>query len=203
MKKLIPLFLFLIGLQFQVFADSPITSTDFWKAYDSEKIVKYASQRKGLNKKIAKYLMKKNKPIAVKAAVINALSWDIEGKSLDAEFKVYLANKHKTSTDQLSLDELRGDELMCLGYMMVMSDYFNPGPSIPVLQAAVDKLPNSLTAHMILALAEAQAAFDNDWCRVYQVVAEVQANKNLDQDLNLEAVDIIMEYINLYKNDCK
>lgn len=205
MKKFLLLPLFLLTLPFSSFADSPITSTDFWKAYKDVKIVQYARDTKKLDKKIAKYLLKKRKPLAIKAAVINALSWDIEGKSLDAEFGEYLAKKYKTVPILLEFeyDKMPAGELMALGYMTVMSDYFDPAPSIPILKAAVEKVPESRTANMMLALAESQAAFDSDWCKVYQVVEKVRSDTELNDDLKPEAVNIIMEYIDLYKADCK
>lgn len=56
-----------------VFADSPITSTDFYRAYTDVSIVKTAKEKGVMDKEIANYLHSSKNPIDVKAAVINAL----------------------------------------------------------------------------------------------------------------------------------
>lgn len=53
---------------------------------------------------------------------------------------------------------------------------------------------------MVSALIDAQINLDgNDWSKVYTVVANVVKDKTLKRDMKQEAIDIIMEYIDLYK----
>ncbi len=67
------LFSFLF-LSLAVFADSPITSTDFYEAYFDVDMVKNAKDSGVLNNEIAGFLASPVKPLDQKAAVVNALS---------------------------------------------------------------------------------------------------------------------------------
>lgn len=71
------------------YADSPITSTDFSDAYLDIEIVKKAKAEGILNLEVAKYLSSPTNPIDIKAAVINALSWKLEGKPMQICFLNY------------------------------------------------------------------------------------------------------------------
>ncbi len=58
------------------FADSPVTSTDFYTAYlDIEEVAK-ASEMTYIDEETALYLSDSENPIDVKAAVINAIGWE-------------------------------------------------------------------------------------------------------------------------------
>ena len=58
-KHIIGLLLFLL-LTIPALADSPLTSTPFYKAYSDEKIVQKAAEE-GLNKKVLKFLVNEKK----------------------------------------------------------------------------------------------------------------------------------------------
>ena len=51
---------------------------------------------------------------------------------------------------------------------------------------------------MISALIDAQIYLDSDWSMVYKVVADVLHDGSLHLDMRQEAIDNIMDYINLY-----
>lgn len=56
---------------------------------------------------------------------------------------------------------------------------------------------------MICSLIEAQKALDSDWCTVYSIMDDVRKNESLKKDIKPEAVEIIFNYIDLYKDYCK
>ena len=74
-------------------ADSPITSTDFYKAYLSVPEVESARASGIINKQIANFLLNPEHTIDKKAAIINALSWDLNGKVNAILFNKYLYKK--------------------------------------------------------------------------------------------------------------
>jgi hypothetical protein len=71
-------------------ADSPITSTPFSEAYQDYEIVQKAQKAGILDLEMAQYLSSRSAPIDVKAAVINALSWKIEGKQNATLYRYFL-----------------------------------------------------------------------------------------------------------------
>ena len=181
------------------YAESPITSTPFSDAYDDIEIVTKAKTDGIVGFEIARYLCSSKIPIDVKAAIINALSWDVNGKKNAELFSYYLGLKYRKSVLDLSMEQLTADELFCLGYLSVMDDYFRPENAIPILKMVREQKPKSFTVAIILALTQAQNFMNKDLKKVWQVVNEVIENKKLEQDLRPEAKKIILDYMVLYK----
>ncbi|MCX7921521.1 MAG: DUF5050 domain-containing protein [Clostridia bacterium] len=199
MKKLLLALVLLacfFALSIAAYADSPITSTPFSEAYMDVDIVKEAKESKIMTPKIAQYLASQTNPIDVKAAVINALGWDTDGKNNAAYFSEYL---YKKSVKDLDLDTLEGDILFCLGYLTVMDDYFSPEKALPILEKAQVKLKDNFTVSIITSLVKAQTYMHTgEWYSVWKVTEEVLNNKALKSDLRPEALTIIIDYMGLY-----
>ncbi|WP_146242273.1 hypothetical protein [Acaryochloris thomasi] len=184
-------------------ADSPITSTNFSEAYQSYDIVKRAKETGTLDLEMAEYLSSPSTPIDIKAALINALSWNIEGKRNAMQYRQYLGLTYNQPMEELRLDQLSDDELFSLGYLTVMDDYFKPEKAQPYLEAAQQRKPKSYTVAMVNALTQAQAALDSDRCQVWRVTEKVVNNSTLDQDLKPAAQKIILDYMRVYEESCR
>jgi hypothetical protein len=197
-------------------ADSPITSTDFYTVYMDQEIVERAASRNVLDGEIAAYLIDPANPIDVKAAAINALGWKFEGRNNSELFTWYLAAQRGTPLAEFSYDTLDPGELFSLAYLTVLDDYFNPAPAVPMILAANrghaeqsgQRKPNkketggSLTIALVQSLIQGQAAMDGDWCEIWRATERVLDNDSLQQDMRPAAVDIIVEYMSLYRDDC-
>jgi len=206
MKKILQV-VFLLNVLFMfsavTHADSPITATDFYKAYMDVKMVERAHLEGVMGLEIAEFLTSPENPIDAKAAVINALSWRFEGKSNAELYAYYLALLYHVSVAELDTEFLSADEIFCIGYLTAMDDYFHPEKALPILEEAHKVMKESFTVSIILALARGQKAMDYDWCEVWQLTEEVLKNKELRQDLRPEAIKMIMDYMILYKEYCK
>ena len=186
-------------------ADSPITSTDFHKAYMDIPMVVKAAQSDGiLTKEMAAFLSSNNNPIDQKAAIINALSWDIEGKNNSSLYFEFLAQKYYgAKIDSFTLEPFTGDEVFCLGYLRAMDDYFNVLDALDIFDMAWAANDTSYTVSMIYAIVEAQDAMDYDWCEVWLLVEDVLLDDMLVMDMRKEAVTIILDYIQPYEKHCE
>lgn len=178
-------------------ADSPITSTPFSDAYLDYPAVRVAKVSGVMTPQLADYL-KSSAPLDVKAAVINGLSWQYEGKH---NADIYCDMRYRRAPEALQLDRLTGDELLVLGYLLVMDDYFKPARALPALELAVRKLPESFTAAMLLALVQCQAGLSGDWALMWPRIQSVLDNETLNGDMRLGAVRIITDYMRLYEGD--
>jgi hypothetical protein len=185
-----------------LFADSPITSTSFYSAYAEYDIVNKAHEVGVINESIANYLLCDTVAIDVKAAIINALSWNFDGKQNASLLMPYIQKKYKVSGD-INFKKLSADDVFCLGYLTIMDNYFQPDKALKLLTIARDKKPKSYTINIILALVEAQKAMDTDFCRVFKICEEVRTNYSLTQDMKMDALNIIFGYIADYKEYCK
>lgn len=206
MKRII-LSLLLLGCSTFIFADSPITSTNFYTAYLHHKLVKEAKESGELSTAMAEFLSstEKEDSIQLKVALINALSWDIGGKENSDLYWAFLEKKY--GDKKLPTDKLTGDELLCMSYLKIMDDYHSTKEPLRLVSIALNKNPESYTYQMIAALIRAQNAFLNGvypygWCQVFEFVSEVDQNKELTADFKQEATDIIFDYINIYEEYC-
>ena len=84
----------LIFISVPTFADSPLTSTEFYKSYLDVSFVKEASQSKGIiSKMMLEYLDDDKNPLDTKLAIINALRWNRKGNQNSKLFLNYVMKK--------------------------------------------------------------------------------------------------------------
>ncbi len=181
-------------------ADSPITSTPFHEAYGDIEMIALAARSGQLDLKMAEWLSSDEVPLDQKAALVNALSWDINGKDNAQRYRGYLALKY--GRDTLDLQLLSAGELMVLGYLSVMDNYREPERGIAYLTAAQGREPRSYTMAIVRGLILAQMQFGGDWCALWTNVAEVELDRSLIRDLRPQARHIIFDYMHLYRQYC-
>lgn len=201
LKKYFYLLIFLINSQLIV-AQSPLTNINFYKIYNDFGVVSYAEMKGYLDDKIAESLVNPKLATDVKAAIINALSFDILGKDNAERFKKFLNIRYNIQNIDQNLDTLTADELFCLGYLHVMDDYFVPETGFPYFDKAIEKNPQSFTIHVIYAIAMAQQLFLYDKCRAWNIVNETLSNNELKDLMLPEATEMIHTFMKVYAEDC-
>lgn len=191
-------------LHFQVRSDSPLTSTDFWLAYQDVGIIIKAQNANGLlNDELCAYLIDEKNPIDIKMAVINCLSWSIEGKRNSVYFLKYVYKYTPFKNEKKFKSNGKDYILLCYAYLKAMDNYFNVYEALEWAKLACDKNKNkSFTFAIIRSLIEAQIQLDINWCNVFIVVKKVIDDKKLERDIRQKAIDIIWEYISLYQGSC-
>ncbi len=178
-------------------ADSPITSTPFASSYEDYGIVRDALESGVMTEEIAEYLADEENPLDVKAAVVNGLGWDVEGKANAALFVEMCFPGAQGAPDPA---DLKGSEAFVVGYLTVMDDYNAPENALPYLERASEELPESFTVAMVHALTAAQAGFAevDDWPNLWAMVESVIDDESLNGDMRLGALRVIVEYMSLY-----
>jgi DNA-binding phage protein len=179
------------------YSDSPLTSTDIYKAYDDIDMVRIAKKEGKITNDIADFLSSDTNSLDTKAAVVNALGWSINGTNNADLYCIYTYDR---SLNNLNIKDLKPDELFCIGYMQALDDYFHPKKALPYLKAALEENDKSFTVAIILALTRAQSIMDGgDWCKMWAMTYKVLDNKYLVRDLRESAIKIIKDYMILYK----
>lgn len=90
-------------LSFNTYADSPLTSIEFWELSESKLVLKIGKKqgKKRLNKKGINFLLDSNQTTFDKIALVNAISWEYDSKIKNAPIflkaleKFYLKNLKK------------------------------------------------------------------------------------------------------------
>lgn len=182
-------------------ADSPLTSTHFYKAYSDLEIVQKAEAGNGiLSGEFLDFLMETHS-VDVKVAVINALGWDISGKNNARLLRSALSRKYGSYSS--IMQDGKADELICLAYLQALDDYFHVANAVTISGKALAKAPNSYTVRIIAALIKAQQAMDTDWCQAYKLMDKVRQDTSLQQDMREEATAIIFNYMDSYAAYCE
>lgn len=186
-------------------ADSPLTSTDFAAAYADHPMVMMAKNIADppdteVPSELLNFLADDSQPIDVRLAVVNQIGWNIDGKTSGEQLKQCLLMKHKVKTERQLAKKLDAGTLAVYAYAKAMSDYFNVRQARRLAHKAVRKnQSHSYSVAMASALIDAQHYLDANVKKVYPAVNRVNRNKKLKHDMRQQAVDIIMEYINIYK----
>lgn len=183
-----------------LFADSPLTSTNFSKVYKDSEIIQLASKTEGkLTIELMDYLSNNKNPIELKIALINALGWSFDGQNNSIMFYDYLKEKSKLE----DINQANADILICYAYLKALDNYFDVEDAIIYAKKAKSKNEKSYTINIICALIEAQKAMDTDWCEVYNLTNNVRINNTLNQDIKEDSISTIFDYMDIYKDNCK
>lgn len=194
--------LFCFGLAKSTLADSPLTSTDFYKAYLDIEMVKRASETHVMDEEMAGFLSSPDNRVDIKAAVVNALSWEEQAAGNTAFYLEYLLKSHQQDSEANLVERLSADELLCLGYLKALADYFHPENAIPLLKQAKVQNPGSFTTALILTLVEAEIAMNSDWCKVWRLTETVLNDSQLEWEMRPEAAGIVEDYLMNYREYC-
>ena len=198
-RSILLIFKFVIISSLTVRADSPLTSTPFHDKYTDIDIVLKAEQTGVMNQEFADYLHDRSNPIDVKAALINALGWSLEGKS-NAE--IYNTLIHKRQMTEEDIFKINANELFVIGYLMALDNYFDVSKAILFLKQARIKNSGSYTYSIIEALAKAQKAMEKDFCKVWKYANKVFSNEDLEMDMREDAGKMMYDYMIVYKEYC-
>lgn len=207
MKKLLIL---IILISQYTFADSPLTSTDFYKSYMDVTLVQDALKCKGkINNEMLEYIYEEKNPLEIKLALINAVGWNVKGLSNSRKYFKFVMNKRKYKSDfggeYTAFNwNATADELIYYAYMKALDNYFNVSDACEIAGLAVKKNQNSFAVNMIYALIKAQGlASFNESCYASKMFISLMDNPKLSIDMKKEAMPFIFEYMDDIGKNCK
>ena len=202
MKKTILILFFTFSIT-SVFADSPLTNSDFYRAYMDIPLVSKTSKSNGvLSDEVFKYLISNNS-LDQKIALINSMKWSLNGKNNSVLYFNKLKLIHKEYTNKNFYNKGSAEELICYAYLKAMDNYFDV-KTASMFSAQASKLnPKSYTISIINQLIKVQMiGSPKQWCEVYSRMDNVRENTDLVLDFRKEASEIIFKYTDGYKEYC-
>ncbi len=209
MKKTLLFLLFTFSIN-SVFADSPLTSTDFYKAYMDVPMVQEASASKGrITNDMMEYINDDVNPLEIKLAIINAIGWEHKGIMISKMYFMFVMNKKKYKTDfggEYSAFKWYAtrDELICFAYMKALDNYFDVVDAFEMAGEAVRKYPDSFGVNMIYNLIKSQGlALVGETCYASKLFLALKDNPKLKMDMRKESMIYVFEYMEKIGKDCK
>jgi len=204
MKRLFTILLLTLSWAL-MWADSPLTSTNFAEKYNDHPMVKMAlnmdkDSEADVPVSMLDFLADKKSPIDVRLAVINAIGWNFYGRTSGQQLYDYLSTRYKAKTADKLAKKLDAGTLAVYAYALAMSNYFEVQEAQDLAHKAVKKnKAKSFSVAFIASLIDAQVHLDGDWGMVYKVVNDVLHDGSLHLDMRQDAIDSVMEYIGDYK----
>ncbi len=207
MKKLLILILFISQ---NTFADSPLTSTDFYKAYMDVPLVQEALNSKSkITNEMLEYIYSDTNPLEIKLAIINAIGWKVKGLNNSQKFFKFVMTKKKYKSDfggdYTAFNwNATADELICYAYIKALDNYFDVSDAFEVAGLALKKNPNSFAVNMIYNLIKAQGLISfGETCYAKKMFNTLKHNRNLMMDMRKESMPFVFEYIDDIGIDCR
>jgi len=186
------------------FADSPLTSTPFYKGYLDIAFIKEAAKSNGsITEKQLQFLTQFKNPIAVKLALINSLGWNIKGKSNASKYLKYIYQQNPKLNNSNFINKASAEELICYAYLKALDNYFNVKLASVFAKQAIHKAPTSYSIHLIGILIQVQGVNAKNWCAIYTNINKVRTNKKLQLDFRDKSIKTIFSYTDGYKEYCK
>lgn len=186
------------------FADSPLTSTEFYKGYIDIAIIKEARKSNGIiTEKQLQFLTNSKNPIAIKLALINSLGWNTKGKSNAPKYLAYLFENQPLLNYKNFYNKATTTQLICYAYLKAMDDYFNVKSASVFARQAMHKAPTTYSIHLIGTLIQVQGLNAINWCSIYTKMNQIRTNKKLKLDMRLISTAAIFSYTDGYKEYCK
>src|SRR5690606_9911417 len=125
-------------------------------------------------------------------------------KGLTREVFKYLKNDSEDMPEENSQTELlTTDDLVCWAYLRAMDNYETPFYSMKGAFLAYWRNQKNMSAGVVWCLVVSQMALMSDWCKIYESAKTFIVNAEYEVNIfKEEAITIIMEYMNLYEQDC-
>lgn len=198
------------GVFHGVFADSPLTSTEFYSAYMNVPLVQEASKSKGrMSEEMLAYIENDQYPLDIKLAIINALGWNQEGKDNSKLFLKSVINKKRYHAeiggDFIAFKwHASRDELICYAYLKAFEGNCSLDDAYAIASEAIRKHPTYFSVNMIYHLIKAQGLSNvGEYCYASKLFISIKAIPNIKLDMRKEAMKDIFTYMNEIGNNCK
>lgn len=207
MKKIFFLIAFTIAIT-NVFADTPLTETNFYKAYLDVSMVQQALKSNGrLSHEMILYLANDTNALDIKLAIINALGWNHKGHNNSKLYLNYVVKTKKYKGEAKSITFkwfATSDELICYAYLLSLDHYFDVVDANEIAKLALKKSPNSYAVNMIANLIKAQGLYLLDEeCYSFKLFNTLKTNTLLKMDMRKDINKYIFEYMDSIGANCK
>ena len=191
------------------FADSPLTSTEFFQSYLDIPMVKQALDKKGkLSNDLIEFIASNDTPLEVKLAVINAIGWKISGTQNAKAYMQFIVKQknYKSGFGSAYMNfknMANSEELICYAYLSSLDNYFEVSDAYRIAKISLKKAPYSYAINMITALIKAQVLTSIDEnCQAANIFSAIKTNPEIIIDMRIEAQALMHEYIDDISAHC-
>jgi hypothetical protein len=198
------LLLFFLFVGFNSYADSPLTSIDFWTIHSEDFTVQNAFRNQKMNKSTIDFILDENNSLEIRLSVINAIGWKFKSniKNSTALLKSIL-KIYKVNSIESLFDVNHIDILTCYIYSLALDNYKNVDNIIQLSNKVSNLDPNNFYSKYIATLIKSQKySLSFQWCNVNLVFKELRKAEYFNSKYGKRLYDKTFEYIDIYDKDC-
>lgn len=203
-KTLFYSIIFFLLINLNSYADSPLTSIDFWTIHTEDFTVQNAFRNQKMDKSTIDFILDENNSLEIRLSVINAIGWKFKSnnKNSTALLKSILKKYRVNSIDNL-LDVRHIDILTCYTYSLALDNYKNVDNIIQLSNRISNLDPNNFYSKYIFTLIKSQKySLSFQWCNVHLVFKELRNSEYFNSKYGKRLYDKTFEYIDIYDKDC-
>lgn len=203
-KTLFYSIIFFLLINLNSYADSPLTSIDFWTIHTEDFTVQNAFRNQKMDKSTIDFILDENNSLEIRLSVINAIGWKFKSnnKNSTALLKSILKKYRVNSIDNL-LDVRHIDILTCYTYSLALDNYKNVDNIIQLSNRVSNLDPNYFYSKYISTLIKSQKySLSFQWCNVHLVFKELRNSEYFNSKYGKRLYDKTFEYIDIYDKYC-
>lgn len=192
-SKSIKIFIFFLGTNLS-YSQSPLTDSDFYKAYDEFEIMGYTKKAFDLDNKICNFLSSAE-TFDKKMAVVDAFNSAAEMEAGDLFF-TFLKHKYKIN----EIREIKNiEDKLILSYLYFTSDITL---SKQILKENENFNSDRLSFGVLKFLLNSQEQVENDECEVWRDFQILDNKAYKIKDMRVNAMTLLAKSVDKLKNKC-
>lgn len=186
------------------YADSPLTSIDFWTIHTEDFTVQNAFRNQKMDKSTIDFILDENNSLEIRLSVINAIGWKFKSNSKNSSALLKsILKKYKVNSIETLFDVNHIDILTCYTYSLALDNYKNVDNIIQLSNRVSNLDPNNFYSKYIFTLIKSQKySLSFQWCNVNLVFKELRKAEYFNSKYGKRLFDKTFEYINIYEKYC-
>lgn len=202
-KKLYYYFVFLF-VGFNCYADSPLTSIDFWTIHSENFTVQNAYRNQKMDKSSIDFILDENNSLEIRLSVINAIGWKFKSNSKNSTALLKsILKKYKVNSIDTLFNVNHIDILTCYTYSLALDNYKNVDNIIKLSNRVSNLDNNNFYSKYIATLIKSQKyTLSFQWCNVHLVFKELRKADYFNSKYGKRLYEKTFEYIDIYDKDC-
>jgi hypothetical protein len=197
------LLFFLLG-GYNSYADSPLTSIDFWTIHSENFTVQNAFSNQKMDKSTIDFILDENNTLEMRLSVINAIGWKFKSNNKNSTALLNsILKKYKVNSIDSLFEIKHIDILTCYTYSLALDNYKKVDNIIPLSIKVSNLDSNNFYSKYIATLIKSQKyALSFQWCNVHLIFKELRKADYFNSKYGKRLYDKTFDYIDIYDKYC-
>ena len=198
------LVIFLLLVSSNSYADTPLTSINFWTIHADDFAVQNALRNNKMDKSTIDFILDESNSLEIRLSVINAIGWKFNSDNKKSTTLLRsILKKYKVNSIDNLFDVKHIDILTCYTYSLALDNYKNVDNIIQLSREVSNLDPNNFYSNYIYTLIKSQKySLSSQWCNVFSVFKELRKSDRFNSEFGNKLYDKTYEFIGTSDKYC-